>query len=36
MFHRVQKRKYTTPQAVQEPTEVDGERYKAVAGGFSW
>ena len=26
MFHRVRKRKYTTPQPVQIPSEVDGER----------
>ena len=36
MFHCVQKRKYITPQAFQEPTEVDGERYNAVTGGLSW
>ena len=30
------KSKYTTPQLVQVPTEVDGERYNAVTGDPSW
>ena len=36
MLHCVRKRKYTTPQPVQIPTEVDGERHNVVTGGLSW
>ena len=36
MLHRVRNRKYTTPQPVQTPTEVDGEKYIKVTGGLSW
>ena len=33
MLHRVRNCKYTTPQPVQIPAEVDGERYNVVTGG---
>lgn len=36
MLHRVRKRNYTTPNPVQIPTAIDGERYNVLTGGLSW
>ena len=36
MPHRVQKCNYGTPQPVQIPTKVNGERYNVMTGGLSW